>query len=112
MDNDLQVQVVEDRLDALEGIQVSDDQSARKALTHVMVTVTRINQLSAQGRAQAMMGSGAPFDDTLEQLRKWLDRLVRALTRIVGKLDGAASFSVSAGAAVSVTVNFGPQDPS
>jgi len=109
MDNDKQVQVVEDRLDALDGMQVSDDQSARQALTHVMVTVTRINQLSAQGRVQAMMGSGASFDDILEQLRKWLDRLVRALTRIVDKLDGATSFSISAGAAVSVTVTFGPQ---
>ena len=28
-----------------------------------MVTVRRINQLSAQAQAQAMMGAGAPMDD-------------------------------------------------
>jgi len=42
---------------------VDSDQSARDALTQAMVTVRRINQLSAQAQAQAMMGAGAPMDD-------------------------------------------------
>jgi hypothetical protein len=107
MDTGQQVQLIEGRLDALEHMQVSDDQSAREALTHVMVTVIRMNQLSAQAHAQALMGAGAPADDVLGKLGEWLDRLVGALTRIVGKLAGARSFSVSAGSNVSVTVDFG-----
>jgi hypothetical protein len=107
MDNDQQVQLIEARLDALDGIPVSDDQSAREAFTHVMVTVSRISQLSAQAQAQAIMGAGAPVDDILEKLRKWLDRLVSALTRIVENLSDAISFSISVGSNVSVTVDFG-----
>ena len=60
MDNDQQVQVIEARLDALDGMPVSDDRSAREAFTHVMVTVSRISQLSAQVRGQAIMGAGRP----------------------------------------------------
>jgi hypothetical protein len=56
MDNDQQVQVIQAGLDALEGMPVSDDRSAREAFTHVMVTVSRINELSAKARAQAMIG--------------------------------------------------------
>jgi hypothetical protein len=107
MDNDQQVQLIEARLDALDGMPVSDDQSAREAFTHVMVTVSRISQLSAQARGQAMMGAGAPVDDVLGRLRTWLDRLVSVLTRIVGNLSGAVSFSISVGSNVSVTVDFG-----
>jgi hypothetical protein len=66
MDNDEQVQVTEARLPALDGMPVSDDQSAREAFTYVMVTVSRISQLSGQARAQALMGAGAPVDDILE----------------------------------------------
>jgi nicotinic acid mononucleotide adenylyltransferase len=106
MDNDQQVQVIEARLDALDAMTVSDDQSAREAFTYVAATVSRINQLAARTQAQAMMGAGAPVDDVLEKLRQWLDRLLGALKRIVAKLAGATSFSVSIGTTVSVTVDF------
>jgi hypothetical protein len=53
-----------------------------------------------------MMGAGAPADDVVGRLGKWLDRLLGALTRIVGGLAGARSFSVAAGSNVSVTVDF------
>jgi len=86
---------------------VSDDQSAREAFTHVMVTVSRINELSAKARAQAMMGAAASEDEVLEQFRQWLDRLVRTLPRIVEKLSRATAFSISVGANVTVTVDFG-----
>ena len=110
MDNDQQVQVIEERLDALDGMPVSDDRSARQAFAHVMVTVSRISQLSAQVRGQAIMGAGTSADDILENLGTWIDRLVSALTRIVANLSGARSFSISAGANVSVTVDFGRSD--
>ncbi len=109
VDNDQQVQVIDGRLDALESMSVSDDQSAREAFTHVVVTVNRINQLSARTQAQAIMGAATPVDDILEKLREWLDRLLSALTQIVAKLAGATAFSVTVGSAVSVTVDFGPE---
>ena len=107
MDNDQQARVIEARLDAVDHMTISDDQSARAAFTHVMATVSLINQLSALTRAQAMMGAGALADDLLEKLEHWLDRLLGALTRIVENLAGAASFSISVGTNVSVTVVFG-----
>ena len=111
MDNDQQLQVIEARLDAIEDMPVSDDRSARQALTHVLVTVSRISQLSAQARAQAMVGGGASTDDTFERLGTWLDRLVDVLTRIIAEVPEATSFSMSVGANVSVTVDFRPPTP-
>jgi hypothetical protein len=72
-----------------------------------MVTVRHISQLMAQARAQALMGAGAPAGDMPEKLRKWLDLLVSALTRIVANLSDATSFSISVDANLSVTVDFG-----
>jgi hypothetical protein len=85
---------------------ITDDQSAREALTHLLTTVNRINQLSARTQAQAIMGAQAPADDVLEKLRRWLDRLLGALRRIVEKLSGATSFSISVSTNISVTVDF------
>jgi len=87
---------------------VTSDAAARGALKHAMVTVGQINQVSAQARAQAMIGAGGPVDDLLARLSDWLDRLVAALIKIVKNVADATSFSVSVGTAVSVTVNFGP----
>jgi hypothetical protein len=108
MDREAQIQAIEEDLDVLQGLPVGSDQSARDALAHAMVTVRRINQLLAQAQAQALMGAGAPVDDVLAKLRKWVDQLVTELARIVGKLTQATSSSISVGAALSVTVHFGP----
>ena len=97
MDREAQIQAIEEDLDALDAMPVGSDQSARDALTQAMVTVRRINQLSAQAQAQAMMGAGAPMDDIQAKLREWVGRLVTELTRIVGELAQATSFSISAG---------------
>ncbi|MGH3255718.1 MAG: hypothetical protein ACRDOU_09985 [Streptosporangiaceae bacterium] len=59
------------------------------------------------GPAEAMVGAGAPVDDLLDRLEQWLDRLLGALPRIVDKLGGATSFSISVGTNVSLTVVFG-----
>jgi hypothetical protein len=108
MDNDQQMQVVEDRLDVLERMPADDDRSARDALTYLMTTVIRMDQLTSKVQAQAMMGAGAPVDEIMDRLRKWVDRLVTALRRIIAKLAGARSFSVSVNTTVSVAVEFGP----
>jgi hypothetical protein len=99
--------MIEARLDALDTMTISDDRSARKAFTHVMATVSLINELSGRTRAQAMMGAGVPIDGLLDRLEQWLDRLLGALARIVEKLAGATSFSISVGNNISVTVVFG-----
>ena len=106
--NQAVIQAIEEQLDVLQDMPAGSDQSARDALTYAMVTVRHINQLSAQVQAQAMIGAGAPMDDILAKLREWFDRLVTELTRIVGKLAQAMSFSISVGTALSVTVHFGP----
>jgi hypothetical protein len=108
MDNAQKAEQIDARFDALEDMQISDDQSARDAYTHAMLTVNRINQLSAQANAQAIMGAGTSVDDLLEKVRKWLDRLVVAMAQIVEKLAGATSFSISVGSNVSVAVDFEP----
>ena len=108
MDSYQQARSVEDRLDALERMRVSDDQSARAAFAHVMVTVSYINQLSAQarGRAQTIVGAEELGGGLLEKLEEWLDRLLGGLACIVEKLSNATSFSISVGTGVSVTVDF------
>jgi hypothetical protein len=111
MDHAQQVQVIETRLDALDAMTISDDASAREAFRHVMITVARISQLSAQARAQGLVGGGPPADDTLDRLSTWLDRLVGSLTRVVAELAGATSFSITVGGNVSVTVGFGLSAP-
>lgn len=108
MDNGQQAQLIERRLGALEKMPIHDDQSARDALAHVMLTVNHISQLSSQAPTEATASLETPLDDILKKLQKWLDRLVSKLTQIVEKLAKATSFSISAGTGVSVTVNFGP----
>jgi hypothetical protein len=106
MDTEAQAQLIELRLDTLDDMPVTDDESARAAFAHLTTTVSRVNHLSAQVQAQAMMGAGAPLDAILTKLSQWLDRLVTAMGRIVANLASATSFSVSVGSTVSVTVNF------
>jgi hypothetical protein len=106
MDQEVQTQVIEDQLDALQSMPINDDPTARAAFVHVMTTVSRINQVSAQAHAQAVMGTSGPLDVILGQLKGWLDRLVTAMTQIVACFAKASSFSVSMGTTLSVTVSF------
>lgn len=108
MDPAAQVHVIDERMDALQAMPVHDDQSAREAFAHMTVTVSHINQLSAQAQAQALMGAAGPVDDVLAKLRDWIDRLVAALTDIVKKLQDATSFSISVGSNLSVSITFRP----
>jgi hypothetical protein len=106
MDLQMQTQAIEDQLDTLQNMPVNDDPTARAAFAHTMTTVSRINQLSAQAHAQAMLGTGGPADMVLASLKDWLNRLVNALTQIVAHFAKATSFSVSMGTTLSVSVSF------
>jgi hypothetical protein len=106
MDQEAQTQVIEDQLDALQSMPINDEPTARAAYVHVMTTLSRINLLGAQAKAQAIMGSGDPVDAILGRLKNWLDRLVTAMTQIVANFAKATSFSVSMGTGLSVSVSF------
>jgi hypothetical protein len=120
MDNEQQMRLIDTRLDELAGMPITDDQSARQALTHAMATVHSISQLSATISAAhspatatapetaSLPAAAAPADPLLDRLRAWVGRLVDALTRIVEKMAGATSFSILVGTGLSVSVNFGP----
>jgi hypothetical protein len=107
MDVPAQTAAIEERLAVLASMPVNDDESARVAFAHVTTTVSRVNLLSAQVQAQALMGAaGAPVDAILAKLSEWVDQLVTAMATIVANLNKAASFSISVGSTVSVTVVF------
>jgi hypothetical protein len=107
MDVQEQTAAIEERLAVLASMPVNDDQSARVAFAHLNTTVSRVNHLSAQVQAQALMGAvGAPLDAILAKLSEWVNRFITALTTIVANLDKAASFSISVGSTISVTVVF------
>ncbi|MHB1593280.1 MAG: hypothetical protein ACYCO9_01900 [Streptosporangiaceae bacterium] len=124
MDNEQQMRLIDARLDELAGMPITDDQSARRALTHAMATVHGISRLPAMASpapapaatslpaaaapAAPAPAAAAPADPLLGRLRAWIDRLVDALTKIVEKMAGATSFSILVGTGLSVSVNFGP----
>lgn len=49
---------------------------------------------------------GNPVDDVIDKLEDWIKRLVAKLTEIAKQLK--ASFSISVGTSVSVTISCGP----
>ena len=118
MDSEQQIRLIDTRLDVLAGMPITDDQSARQALTHAMATVHGISQLSAAmsdapaPETTSLPTAAAPanplLDPLLDRLKAWIDRLVDALTKIVQKMAGATSFSILVGTGLSVSVNFGP----
>ncbi len=97
---------IERLLDDLDGMQVAGDGSASEVFAHVVVVVNAINWLVSQRDVQAF--TATPANDILEQLWKWIDRLVKKLTEIVKDLADGTSFSISVGMGVSVTVSFPP----
>lgn len=112
--NNLKERAVQERFNRLEAMRIIDEQSAREALTYVLVTVSHMNQLSTQAETLPTVGAGVqaeeilPTGGILKSLEEWIDRLVDAMTSIVKKLTDAISFSITVGTNVSVTVNFGP----
>jgi hypothetical protein len=111
MDIEAQAEVIDDYLDALQSMPVTDFTTARAAHAHVMATVSRINQVSAATQPQttqprAIVDVPGPVDFVLDKLKEWLDRIAAVMPQIVANLRNATSFSISMGTALSVTVTF------
>jgi hypothetical protein len=116
MDIEAQAEVIDDYLDALQSMPVTDFTTARAAHAHVMATVSRINQVSAATQPQttqpqttqprAIVDVPGPVDLVLDKLKEWLDRIAAVMPQIVANLRNATSFSISMGTALSVTVTF------
>ncbi|HLN18261.1 MAG TPA: hypothetical protein VK277_16090 [Acidimicrobiales bacterium] len=99
---------LEHELDAatarLEGIESeSQESSAADHLSEIMAIVAGINHAMHADMPDAPLGS--LNNDVLKKLKEWLDKLVGALRTIV-KQHAAASFSITVGLTVSVTVAF------
>lgn len=105
MNDEATVDRIEQRLNRLDQLTVTDESSAREALGHALATVGAINQGIEQ---QPTYGLSLSSKSIIEQLEQWLKRLVDKLTQIVKALAKGTSFAVSVGTRVSVTINFPP----
>jgi len=75
------------------------------ALANAMAAVRGINQGLGMG-AESMIALGNPADAIIKKLHEWIKQLVDTLTEIAKQLK--ATFSLTVGTSVSVTINFGP----
>ncbi len=105
MSDEATVDRIEERLNRLDQVTVTDESSAHVALGHALATVGAINQGIEQ---QPTYGLSLSSDSIIAKLERWLQRLVDKLTQIVRALAKATSFAVSVGTGVSVTINFPP----
>lgn len=89
----------------------ADEGEARRQLSAILVEVAHFNatldqtvsQLKRNTLAQSSLSVQGGLIDKLEQ---WIERLKRQLTAIVRRIADAASFSISVGTSLSLTVHF------
>jgi hypothetical protein len=96
---------IEGHLASMEASDTSTDDGAHEALAHAMSAVTRIN-LHVGGEGKGLNLVRDISDDVIERFDDWMRRLLAGVTKIAVQLR--ASFSVTVGTAISLTMNFGP----
>lgn len=97
--------LVERHLQMMTEISVQDEATAQQALAYLLSAVAGINQgLTAAQQPTASLAR--PVDDIVKKLEDWIKRLVAKLTDIAMRLK--ASFSITVGTTISVTVSCGP----
>jgi hypothetical protein len=99
--------LVEQHLQLMADAPVEDEATAQQALAYALSAVGGMNQhltVAQQPRA-ALAG---PVDDIVKKLEDWIKRLVAKLTEIAKQLK--ASFSITVGTSISVTISCGPFD--
>jgi hypothetical protein len=84
---------------------VNDEASAHQALAYAMTAVGSIN-LGLGASQEQVLTFANPVDDILKKLEDWIKRLVAKLAEIAKQLK--ASFSITVGTSVSVTISCGP----
>ncbi len=103
---DVRVGDVEKHLTAMEAIDTSTDDGAHSALAHAMAATNRINDVHGDTSRIRERLEGDVSRDLVDKLDDWIKRLLGALTKIAAQLK--ATFSISVGTGISVTMNFGP----
>jgi hypothetical protein len=96
---------IEDHLAAMEAADTTTDEGAHESFAHAMSAIGRIDEhMGAQHLA--IKRHLSLEEDLVARLDVWIKRLVAGLTKIASQLN--ASFSVTVGTGLSVTMNFGP----
>lgn len=95
---------VEHHLEMMANTPVGDEATARQALAYALSAVGGMNQ--HLGAAQQPAALPGPVDGIIDKLEDWIKRLVAKLTEIARQLE--ASFSITVGTTVSVTIICGP----
>lgn len=94
--------LVESHLSQTDSLVAGDP---RQALSSTLAAVQGINQGLRSSDQDLLLQSA---NRIIEKLEDWIKRLVDSLTKIVQTLGNGATFSISVGTSVSVTVHFGP----
>ena len=97
--------LVEHHLALMNAPTIRDDESAHLALANAMAAVGGMNQGLGMS-TESTIAFGNPADAIIKKLQEWIKQLVDKLTEIATRLK--ATFSLTVGASVSVTINFGP----
>ncbi|MGC8466423.1 MAG: hypothetical protein ACP5O0_10960 [Acidimicrobiales bacterium] len=105
---DARVGDIDQHLTAMEAADTSTDEGAHSALAHAMAATKRINDVHEETSRIRERLEGEVSRDVVEKLDEWIKRLVGALTKIATQLK--ATFSISVGTGISITMNFGPFD--
>lgn len=96
---------IEDHLSAMEAADTTTDDGAHESLAHAMSAIGRIDQHMGSQHL-AIERHLSLEEDLVAKLDVWIKRLVAGLTRIAVQLK--ATFSISVGTGLSVTMSFGP----
>ncbi len=97
--------LVEHHLQMMAEAPVNDEATARQALAYALSAVGGMNQGLELAQDQSVSVAG-PVDDIVKRLEGWIERLVAKLTEIAKQLK--ASFSITVGTSISVTITCGP----
>lgn len=107
MDGNL-IDAIDAQTSDLENTTVSDQGSARKALAHVLVSVSELNQRLEHSPETDVPADTLRTSGILEKLQHWIEKLAERLRQICSELKATFSITVGTPMAVSVTVDFQP----
>jgi hypothetical protein len=89
---------------------VTNEDTAVAALSQVFASVNGANGELSNPRKDSVSGSNTGSDpdtkDLSDRLKEWLEKLHGTMKAIIHYLPHAASFSVTVGTTISVTMNF------
>ena len=91
--------------------EVTNEDTAVAAFSQVLDSVHRANSELAKASKDAEgYDREQDHDDLSERLRQWLEKLHGTMKAIIHYLPHAASFSVTFGTTISVTMNFAKRE--